>query len=97
MRPVHQPAQLVPFVHAANADSIAQPHGHPLRQVDIVRDQERAMIPDINDKSLMPGAVVVVAKQTLDETGNLNPVARIVFRQCAVRSNFSIPLSPVPS
>ena len=48
------------------------------------------MIPGINNKTLMPGAFVVIAEQTLDEAGNLDPVARILLRQCAVFSNCSI-------
>lgn len=97
MRPMHQSTQLVPLVHTANVNSIAQPDRHAFREVDVVRNQECAMIPDIKNESLMPGTLVVIAEQTLDEAGNFDPVASIVFRQCAVVGNRFIPLSPVPS
>ena len=78
--PVHQSTEFVPFVHAANVDSIAQAHRHALREIDIVRDQERTAIPGIENKPLMPGTFVVVAEHALDEAGDLYPVACFVLR-----------------
>ena len=60
MRPVHQTTQLIPLVHTTNEDPVAHAERNALRQIDVMRDQERAAIADIDDESLVPGAVVVI-------------------------------------
>ena len=44
MSPVHETAQLVPLVHAAKIDTIAQPDGNPSGQVAVVRNEYRFAI-----------------------------------------------------
>jgi hypothetical protein len=44
VRPVHQPAQLVPFVHTSKLDAITHADWHTFRQVDVVRDQQSVVI-----------------------------------------------------
>ena len=40
MRPVHQTAEIIPFVHAAKSNSIAYTQWHAPRQINVVRDQQ---------------------------------------------------------
>ena len=39
MRPVDQPAQFVPFIHAAKPYSIAESKRYTFHQIDVVRNQ----------------------------------------------------------
>jgi len=62
MRPMHQTTELVPLVHAAKFDSIAQADRHALRQVNVVRNQQRLSIRQGQDESLMSRPLVVVGQ-----------------------------------
>ena len=60
MRPVHQAAEIVPLVHAAKLEPVAQSERDPLCQVDVVCDQQGLTVPHANNEPLMPGIVIVV-------------------------------------
>ena len=81
VRPVHEPAEIVPLVHAANPDTIAHAERHALGQVDIVGNQQGPVVADIDDEPLVAGAVVVVMQKAVDEAGNFDPPPVIAFRE----------------
>jgi len=76
---VHQPAQLIPLVHAAKLNPVTHPDRDTLGQIEIVGDQQRIAILHSQDDTLMPRAVIVVAQQSADESRILNPVTGIAF------------------
>ena len=86
MRPVNEPAQIVPFVHATNVHSVAHAKGHPFGEVDIVGDQQGPAGADIQYESLMPRAIVVIRQQAFDEAADFDPRARVAFIQCGVQA-----------
>ena len=47
VRPMHQPAQLVPLVQTAKFNPVTDTDRHTFGQIDIVRDQQRVPIPDL--------------------------------------------------
>lgn len=79
MRPMDQAAQIVPFVHTANRHAIAQSHRNAFGQVDVVRDQHRNAVTDVDDEALMTGTVIVIRQQPTNEARNLDPGTRIAF------------------
>jgi len=60
VRPMYQATQVIPFVHASNPHAVAQAQGHAFREVQIVRDQQGPAITDVENKTLMARAIVVV-------------------------------------
>ena len=60
MRPVNQAAEVIPLVHAPELDTVSQPNRHALRNVNIVCDEERLPIADIENKTLMPRTLTIV-------------------------------------
>jgi hypothetical protein len=57
---MHQAAKIVPLVHAAKPEPVAQSERDPLCQVDVVCDQQGLTIPHAYNEALMPGIVIVV-------------------------------------
>ena len=53
VRPVHQSAAFVPLVHAAKSQSIAEADRHPVGQIDVMSDQQRMTIAQLQDHALM--------------------------------------------
>jgi len=68
VRPVHQSAAFVPLVHTAKSQSIAEADRNPVGQIDIVGDQERMAIAQLEDHALMARAISVVRQQTPDDS-----------------------------
>ena len=60
VRPMHQTAKLIPFVHAAKLHAIAKSKRYAFRQIYIVRDQQRLAARQLQNKTLVAGAVPVV-------------------------------------
>ena len=60
--PVHQPPEVVPFVHTAKFEPIAQADRHPFGQVDIVGDQQRAALRKLQNEALMAISVAIVGQ-----------------------------------
>ncbi len=54
MRPVHQPTQVIPFVHPAKSNLVTHAGGHPVGKIDIVRDQQRLPVTRIQNDTLVP-------------------------------------------
>jgi len=67
VRPVHQSAKVVPFVHATNVDAIPHAGRNALCEIDVVGDQKRLAIADINDEALVTRVIVVVRQKAADE------------------------------
>ena len=61
MRPVHQPTEIVPLIHSAKHDSVADADRHAFGEVDVVCDQYRAAIAQLNNKSLVTRSIVIVS------------------------------------
>ncbi len=60
MGPVHESAKLIPLVHAPNLGSIAHTERYAFREVEVVRNQQRPAVADIDDDTLVAGAIVVI-------------------------------------
>ncbi len=60
MGPVHEPAKLVPFVHATNLDAIAHTERHALGKIEVVGDQQCPAIADVDNETLVPIAIIVI-------------------------------------
>jgi hypothetical protein len=50
---VHQAAEIVPLIHAADSYTITHPQRHTFCKINVVSNQERSVITNINDESLM--------------------------------------------
>lgn len=68
MRPVDQPAQLVPLVHTAKLDPVADSDRHTPGKVNVVGNQQGVATAQLQDKSLVMGAIAVVRQQANNET-----------------------------
>ena len=86
MRPVHEAAQIVPFVHATNVYPVAHANGNTFREVNIVGDKQGPAGADIQYESLVPRAIVVIRQQALDQAADFDPRARVVFIQYRVQA-----------
>ena len=73
MCPVHEPAEVIPFIHAAKSDPVANGDRNALRKIDVVRHQQRLPVPQLKNEALMARAVVVIRNQSFDESGVFNP------------------------
>lgn len=86
MRPVHEAAQVVPFVHATNVHPVAHANGNTLGEVNIVGDKQGPAGTYIQYESLVPRTIVVIRQQAFDQAADFNPRARVVFIQCGVQA-----------
>jgi hypothetical protein len=57
---VQEPAEVVPLVKASQLDAIAHAERHATGEIYVVRHEERMAIADIDNESLVGGAVVVI-------------------------------------
>ena len=92
VRPVQEAAEIVPFVQATNTNAIAHAHGHAFSELDVVGNQQRLAIADVDDETLVPGGVVVIRQKAADEACDFDPPP---FFGLAV-ADISLP-SPAPS
>jgi hypothetical protein len=79
MRPVNQAAEIIPLVHAANTNPVTQSDRDPVREIDIMCDQQCSAVTDIENEALMPRVVIVVRQKARDETGNFDPRAGVAL------------------
>jgi len=86
MRPVHEAAQVVPFVHATNVYPVAHANGNTLGEVNVVGDEQGSAGAYIQYEPLVPRAIVVIRQQAFDQAADFNPRARIAFIQCGVQT-----------
>ena len=86
MRPVHEAAQVVPFVHATNVYPVAHANGNTFGEVDIVGDKQGPAGANIQYESLVPRAIIVIRQQAFDQATHFNPRARVVFIQYRVQA-----------
>lgn len=77
--PVDKATELIPFEHAAKIDTVAHSKRHSERDVNVVRDEQRPPVPKIQNKTLVPGAVVIIRQQSPDESCSLNPGSGIAL------------------
>ena len=75
MCPVNQSAELIPLVHTPELDTVSESHRHPLCNVYVVSNKERLPIADIENKALVPRAILVIRQQALHEARCLDPAA----------------------
>jgi hypothetical protein len=60
VRPVQEPAEIVPLVHAAHLDAITHAERHAFCKINVVDDQQGFAIADIDDKPLVLRVFVVI-------------------------------------
>ena len=53
MRPVHKSAEVIPFVHAAKGDPVADGDRNAFCKVNVVRHQHSLPVAQLQDKALM--------------------------------------------
>ena len=53
MSPVNKPAQIIPFVHAANVHPVTHAERDAVGEVDIVGNQQCPAIADVDDEALV--------------------------------------------
>lgn len=81
MCPVHEAAKVIPLVHATHLHPVAHTQGDALCEVDVMRDEQRSAIADIDYETLMSRAVIVIRQQASDEASHFDPLAVIAFRE----------------
>jgi hypothetical protein len=86
MRPVHEAPEVVPFVHSANLHSVSDANRHAFGEVNVVGDKQRFAIANIEDKSLVPGTVVVIRQQPYDDTPEFDPGPRVRFLEAIAQT-----------
>jgi len=86
MRPVDEPAQVVPLVHAAHIYAITHAERHTSSEVDVVCNQQRPATANIDDEALVTRAVVVVRQQSPHEAGDLDPITVVALGESFVQS-----------
>lgn len=86
MRPVDEPAEVVPLVHSAHINAITHAERHTAGEIDIVCDQQRPATANIDDEALMTRAVVVVRQQSPHEAGDLDPITVVALGESFVQS-----------
>ena len=79
VRPVHQPAQIIPLIHTTYEHPVAHTERNAFRQIEVMSDQQRAVTADIDNEALMPGAVVVIGQEALHEASDFDPASVIAF------------------
>ncbi len=60
VRPVYEPAKLVPLIHPPHLDAITDAEWHAICEVEIMGDQQCPAIADIDNEALVAGAIVVI-------------------------------------
>ena len=75
MCPVNQPAEIIPLVHTPEPGAVSESHRYPLCNVYVVRNEECLPIADIENKALVPRAILVIRQQALHEARCLDPAA----------------------
>ena len=60
VRPMHQPAEFIPLVHAAKPDSVSHSKRNTTRQIYIVGDQQRLAIAQTQYEALVSRTIVVI-------------------------------------
>jgi hypothetical protein len=55
VRPVHQPAEIVPFVNATELHTVSHSDRYTLRDFDVVSDQYGSPVPLLDDEALVRG------------------------------------------
>ena len=53
MRPVHQPAEIVPLVHPSHTHAVTHPERYAFGEINIVRNEQRPAITDIDNEALV--------------------------------------------
>lgn len=72
MRPVHEPPEVVPFVHAAHGEAIPDTNRDAFGETEVVRDQQRLTMTDIDDEPLVR-RVVIIGQKAADEACDFDP------------------------
>ena len=61
MCPMHNAAFVIPFIFAIKLNSVThRDSGNPRRQINIMGNQQRLTATQAQEKSLVPGAIVIV-------------------------------------
>jgi len=79
MCPVHEAAQVIPFIHAPNLHAIAHTNRNAFGQVDVVCDEQRYAVTNIEDETLVTRTVIVIRQQSRHNALDLDPGACIAL------------------
>ena len=91
MSPVYESAEVIPFIKTTHVDAVPHADRNAFGQFDIVCNQERLVITDIDDEALMPGAVFVITQKAADEARDFDPPPIITLGEIDASSPLSAP------
>ena len=86
MGPVHESTEVVPLIEAAHIDTVSHSNRDAFGQFDIVCDQERLSIANVDDEALMPRTVFVITQKAADEARDFDPPPIITLREIDANS-----------
>jgi hypothetical protein len=58
--PVHQSAEVVPFIHTAKPNPVPNAKRYPVGEINVVGDKQRLPPRQLQDEALVPGILVVI-------------------------------------
>ena len=93
VRPVQEPTEIIPLVQTSYRDAIPHAQRHASSEVYVVRHEERLPITDVDNESLVRGAVVVIGEKAADEASDFDPPPIIAFRVANVSPPSQAPSS----
>ena len=91
MSPVNDAAEVVPFIETADVNAVSHADRDAFGQVNIVCDQERLAIADIDNETLMPRTVFVITQKAADEARDFDPPPIITLGEIDANSPLSAP------
>ena len=80
---MHHAAQLLPLVHAAKSNPVADAERYPFCKIGIVGNQDGLAVADIQDETLMTAAIAVIRKEPNHKARTLDPGIGILLAECA--------------
>jgi hypothetical protein len=60
VRPVHKTTEVIPLVHAAHLYPVTHPQRDTFCEIDVMCDEQRTAIADIDNETLVARAIIVV-------------------------------------
>ena len=81
VRPVHEAAELIPFVYATHLHPVAHPERHASGEIEVVRNQQGLPVADVDDEALVAFLVDIVGQEPPDLALDFDPAAVVLFRQ----------------
>jgi hypothetical protein len=79
VRPVHQSAEIIPLIHTAKPDAVADAERYAPGEIDIMGDEQRLPASQLQDEALVSGTIVIIRQQPCHDAAILDPAPIIGF------------------